>query len=346
MWISDGAVVLGRCRCRGVALRNILGHGVGDLLIVVETRQACVSNGVLVGIVRINNDGRVLALDGRRQSQHLCKILCLRTDAVLVAVVLPGLGDLKVGELVIVCIGHGVTGVGFLNLSRGGLSAREGAVGAAGELRLVEEEALGQVALGEGVGSTGRQVGEAEIPAVLHLNRDGFTAWSIVVTSVTSLGCGTRDTSILDGCASLGVVDREPDVVVGISVVGASTRRLGVVDCQREGESGVFRRILTSDDLCQVQVGTAVIVRLERSLAGAGDIVGIAIELVGLCRARGMRIINLDEHSQHAVDNHGVHDRGHELPVILLCTELCEGEIVTRIKNLHRAVCLGAHEAS
>ena len=345
MGVGDGAVVLGGAAGGGVAVDGGLGHLVLDLLAVVEARQAGVFDGV--GAVAVVGDGGRLAFDLRQEGQLLGKLFSRQTHAVLVVGIIPDLGDLEVGELVVVGEGNDVAGVGRLDGARGGLATREAGVlvGAARQLGLVEGEASGQIALGEGVGGAGGQVGEAEVPASLHLDGDGSAAGDVVVAR----GAGSDQTSTGDGCihdcrAGVGVIDREPDVVVGVGVARATARSLGVVDREGEREGGVLRRVLAGDDLGQVEVGATVVVRVKAGGRGAVGVVGVgrpvsALDLVSRgTRRRGVRVVDHREHGQRAVDEHRVHDRRDELPVVLLGAELGKGEVVALSAGEHLAV--------
>ena len=328
MGVGDGAVVLGGAAGGGVAVDGGLGHLVLDLLAVVEARQAGVGDGV--GAVAVVGDGGLLALDRRRELQLGSELVGRQADAVLVVRVAPDLGDLEVGELVVVGVGDGVARLGVLDGARGGLGAFEGGVLALRQLGLVEGEAFGKRALGEGVGGAGGKVGEAEVPAVLHLDGDIGVAGRVVI-AVSIRSGSTRDGGVHDRCAGLGVVNREPHPVVGVVlgvVLGSGGGGLGVLDRQREREGRILRRIFSGDDLGQVEVGAAVVDGGKAGSVGV-DVVGVAIDRVGR-GAGGQRVVLVDhdEHGQLTVDEHRVHDGGLELPVVLLGAELGELEVM------------------
>ena len=367
MRVGDGAVVPGGAALGGVAVDFRLGHGIGDLFVVHEARQTGVGDGV--GVVAVVDHGGRGTIDRGRQRQQLGELGVRRTNAVLVAGINPLLGNLEVGEPVVVGEGHLIGGVGALDGAGGRLAGLPTAVGCfaglgglravlARELRLVEVEAIRQVALGEGVGGAGGQVRETQVPIGLHLDGNLVAAGSIVVALVIrSYNARTGDVGVRNRGAGVRVVNREPHVVVGVRVRGRSAGSFGVIDRQREREGLVGVGILAGDDLGQVEVGATVVVCLERHSALSGNVVGLAVDHVliiqsfnmydGKVNAWEFTLLFQDERVQFAVDEHGMNDWGNELPVVLLRTKLCKGKVMTVIKNLRLAIFLvDAHKAS
>ena len=352
MAVGDGALVLGRAAGGGVALNLGLLDGVGDLLTVGEAVETGPLGGV--GVVLVVGDGQLAGV--RRgdigavglQDQVGLELIRSRTLAVLVVVVLPDLGDLDVGELVVVGVLNGIACLSVLDGALSGLTAREGRVFALGQLSALKGKArpLGQRLL-KGVGRISGQVENSEVPVGLHVNADSRGAGSVVIT----IRIGPNKAFSANGrvhnsgarFASIGVKDGEPHPVIGIVlriilVAGLRFRRLGVDDAQLERELGVVRSRVAGNDLGQVEVGTTVVGCLQSGHLSI-DVVGLALDGIGGCARRcGVLCIGLDEHGLGAVDEHRVHGRRVELPVVLRTVELGEGEVVTLSTRKHLAI--------
>ena len=103
-----------------------------------------------------------------------------------------------------------------------------------------------------------------------------------------------------------------------------SRRRIDVVDRQGERESYALRRILTVDDLGQVQVGTTVVGRSQPACCGV-NVVGVALNGISLhARGCGMFVVNLDKHSQSAIDKHRAHGGRIKFPMVLGIIKFCK----------------------
>ena len=264
MLVGDGAACVDGSFIAGVIRGyGALSDGVGDhLTICVVLGQALpgVSPGIAVlgggdSGSRSGGAGRyVVKGQGER----------LRPDAVAVAVVVPDfvyghvhqrkfVGE---GHLVSLCIISDDGTGGGLVVSLESVVIRTGVLSA-------DELEVGYVALGESVFGSGRKVGEAEVPAGLHLNRDITAAWRVVIAVGTGAG-STDDRGVHDGFAGDRVVNREPNPVIGVVlriVVRLILRSLAVFNVQGEREERIRVRAFAGDDLFQVEVGTAVVGR-------------------------------------------------------------------------------------
>ena len=335
--VGDLAAIVDGRRLAGVTRGHVLlGYGVGDLFArAVKPRQALPDVGPGVAVLALGDLGRRNGGAGGRTVKG--QLERLGTDAVLVAVVVPHLVNVDVDKLVLVGEGDEEDRVGRVDRTRGGLTALKGPLSVLiavdeGERGTLENEALREFSLSDGIGRADRYVVDTDGVAGLHGNRDvgvvgGIPpAATIVRSTLNTLG---------DAVAVL-VTDGNPDpvigVVTGIVLLRRSCRgRKRIVDVQREREDGILRRVIAVDDLGDVEARAALVGCRESSRRFIDVVRGI-VELVGgrAVRYRMIRV-RLDEHRHHVVDEHRVHGRGVDLPLeaFALNLRLGEGEVVS-----------------
>ena len=185
MGIGDGAMVLSRAAIGIITFDRSFSNFIGYFLAISETRQILILDSI--STIFVICYGRSCTIDCRIQCQHFCKLFSCRTQTILVIIVIPLLGDLKISQSVVICIGDFITGVGVFNSTRAGLTTTESGVFAICEFSLIECITITQFAFDKGICCLRRKVGETQVPLIFHFYSNSGTARCIVV--ITGFCC-------------------------------------------------------------------------------------------------------------------------------------------------------------
>ena len=205
MRIGDRTVILSRAARGRVAVDGRLGYSVFNFLAIIKTRETSISDGVCT--IFIVNDSGFGTRNSRRERQLLFQLFSCQADTILIIIVVPNLGDFKVGELIIISESDNIAGVGILNCTCSCLPTRECTIFTCGQFSFIESKTVCQITFSKSIGCFSRQVGETKVPTILHLDGNNRATGGIIVAGITLFRSGTRYYCILDTSACFGVIN-------------------------------------------------------------------------------------------------------------------------------------------
>ena len=198
-------MIFSRAACGCITINCRLGYSVFNFLAVIETRETSISNGI--GTISIVYDSGFGTRNSRRQCQLFFQLFSCQADTILIIIVVPNLGDFKVGELIIISESDNIAGVGILNCTCSCLPTRECTIFTCGQFSFIESKTVCQITFSKSIGCFRRQVGETKVPTILHLDGNNRATGGIIVAGITLFRSGTRYYCILDTSACFGVIN-------------------------------------------------------------------------------------------------------------------------------------------